>query len=77
MRFDMESLPIELVPAMAGVGLGQQRRLRPIGVKQQRRRWTELREGSGCGFGEKFFVMRETMERRVRVMRTRAKRAVP
>src|ERR1041384_5672980 len=66
MRFDMENLPIELVPAMAGVELGQQRQLRQFGVMQQCRRWTELREGLACGFGEKFFVMRETLGRRAR-----------
>jgi hypothetical protein len=69
MRFDMENLPIELVPAMAGVELGQQRQLRQFGVMQQRRRWTELREGLGCGFEEKFFVMRETMRGDVRAGR--------
>ena len=51
--------------------LGQQRRLRQFDVKQQRRRWTELREGLRSGFGEKFFVMRETMWGVLRVVRGR------
>ncbi|MBR0791328.1 hypothetical protein JQ631_19810 [Bradyrhizobium manausense] len=68
MRFDMETLPISMMT-------GDDRRLRwgnngswrQFGVRSQRRRWSELREGLRSGFEQKFFVMRETMGRRVRV----------
>ncbi|MDD1531704.1 hypothetical protein C7U92_31375 [Bradyrhizobium sp. WBOS7] len=65
----MESLPIELLPAMAGVELGQQRQLRQSRGDAAAPSLHELREGLGCGFGEKFFVMRETIGRNVRAGR--------